>query len=165
MRRGFILVEVSTAYLVLSLALVTLMPVFILALRVGKNMEQIASASQLSAELLEEIGLRKWDTDTPKPPVYISASKAIGTEPGESPSDKRTFDDIDDFNGWTEPQPLDPVMNPMTDFAAYSRTVTVKFVDSNLNPSAAVTDYKQVTVCTSTKKLKPLCMDTLFTNR
>lgn len=165
MRRGFILVEVSVAYIILSLALVTLIPVFILALRAAKNMEQITAATQLSSQLLEEISLRKWDRGTPNPPVYVQAPAPLGPDAGESASDKRTFDDIDDFNGWTEPAPLDPVMRPLPAFAAYRRSVTVRYVDSSLAPVTGPTDYKQLTVCTSTIKLKPSCVDTLFTNR
>lgn len=165
MRRGYILVEASTATLVLALALVALIPVFILAIRSAKNMEQITSATQLSAQLMEEICLRKWDSLTPRPPVYIAGKSTLGPDPGETASDKRTFDDIDDFTGWTESPPRDPMMNPLPLFAAYTRTVTVSYVDSGLAPSAVPTDYKQVTVCTRTKKLKPLCMDTILTNR
>jgi type II secretory pathway pseudopilin PulG len=165
MRRGFILVEVSVAYLVLSLALVTLIPVFILALRSAKNMEQITAATQLSSQLLEEISLGRWDRGTPNPPVYVQTPAPLGVDAGESAADKRTFDDIDDFDGWTEPAPLDPVMRPLEGFSAYKRSVTVAYVDSSLAPVTGPTDYKHISVCTSTIKLKPSCVDTIFTNR
>lgn len=165
MRRGFLLMEAATATLVLSLALVTLIPVFILALRSARQMEQITAGTQLSAGLMEEIALRKWDTATPRPPVYIAGKTTLGTDQGETASDKRTFDDIDDFNGWTESPPKDPVMNPLTAFAAYTRTVTVGYVNPDLTPAGSPTDYKYVSVCTSSRKLKPVCMETVFTNR
>lgn len=165
MRRGFILVEVSITYLILSLALVALIPVFILAIRAAKNTEQIEAATQLSVELIEEIRLRKWDEATPIPQAYITGPGPIGVNTGEVASDKRTFDDIDDFNGWSENPPMDPMMNPLSAFSAYSRTVTVQYVDPSLNPAASATDYKKVTACTSSANLKPLCMDTVFTNR
>ena len=165
MRRGFVLVEVSVTYIILSLALVALVPSFIMAIRAAKNNEQIAAATQLSAELMEEVRMRKWDQATPLPAAHIAAGSALGIDTGETASDKRTFNDIDDFNGWTESTPRDPVMNALTDFPGYSRSVTVKYVDASLAASAAVTDYKQVTVCTSTKKLKPLCLNAISTNR
>jgi len=164
-KRGFILVEVSVTYVILSLALVTLLPVFLLAIRASKNTEQIVSATNLSSELMEEVLMRKWDQSTPSPALHIPSPGAIGVDAGETASDKRTFNDIDDFNNWTESPPKDPVMNNMTDFSPYTRTVTVSYVDANLATSATATDYKKVTVCTSTKKLKPLCLNTICTNR
>jgi len=164
-KRGFILVEIAVTYVILSLALVALIPVFLLTIRASKNTEQITVATYLSSELMEEILLRKWGQATPSPIVHIPAPSAIGIDTGETASDKRTFNDIDDFNNWTESPPMDPVMNPLTQFPNYSRSVTVKYVDSSLTPSAAFTDYKQVTVCTATNKLKPLCVSTICTNR
>lgn len=165
MRRGFLLMEASTATLVLSLALVTLIPVFILALRSARQMEQITAATQLSAALMEEIAMRRWDTATPRPPVYIAGKSSLGPDQGETASDKRTFDDIDDFNGWKESPPRDPAMNPLAAFAAYSSSVTVRYVNPDLTAAGGATDYKYVSVCTSSRKLKPVCMETIFTNR
>lgn len=165
MSRGFVLVEVSITYLILSLALVALLPVFILAIRAAKSTERIEVATQLSTELLEEIRLRKWDAATPKPHRHISTPGSLGIEKSEIASDKRTFDDIDDFNGWREAPPLDPLMRPLTAFSAYSRDVTVRYVDANMNPASGPTDYKQVTACTQAAKMKPLCIDTVLTNR
>ena len=165
MKRGFILVEISVTYVILSLALVTLIPVFLMAIRASKNTEQIVSATYLSSELMEEVLLHKWDQSTSSPAKHIPNPGAIGVDSGETASDKRTFNDIDDFNGWTESPPKDPVMNSLAQFYPYSRSVSVAYADSNLNVSAAATDYKLVTVCTSTKKLKPLCMNTVCTNR
>ncbi len=157
--------EVSVSYLILSLALVALVPVFIMAIRAAKNNEQIAAATWLSTELMEEVRMRRWDENTPTPAVHIAAPGAIGTDTGETASDKRTFDDQDDFNGWTQSPPVDPVMNAISGFAAYSSSVTVQYADANLAFSAAATDYKKVSVCTWTRKLKSICLTTVFTNR
>lgn len=165
MNRGFILVEVSITYVILTLALVALLPVFMLAIRSAKGAEQIVAATQLATELMEEVCLRKWDQATPVPGVHISAPGVVGLEAGESVFDKRTFNDIDDFNGWTETPPKDPVMNDMADFKIYTRTVSVQYVDSSLSVSTTTTDYKQVTVCTRTQKMKPICLNTVVTNR
>lgn len=157
--------EVSITYVILSLALVALLPVFILAIRAAKSTERIETATQLSAELLEEVRLRKWDAATPRPGRHISAPGALGVEAAESALDKSTFDDIDDFNGWKEAPPLDPLMRPLAAFSAYSRGATVRYVDANMNPVAGPTDFKQVTACTQAPKMKPLCVDTVLTNR
>ena len=163
--RGFILVEASITYLILSLALVALVPLFILSVRANTATLHVKVATQLSVELLEEIRLRKWDEKTPASRLAISTGSVIGMDSGASATDKRTFDDLDDFNGWSENPPLDPVMRPLTDFAGYSRSVTVSYVDAALQPVTGPTDYKQLSVCTTFPKLTPVCLNTLFTNR
>ena len=121
MSRGFVLVEVSITFVVLSLALVALLPVFMLAIRAAKGTERIEVASHLAAELMEEVRIRKWDSATPKPRRHVSKPGALGLETGEVASDKRTFDDIDDFAGWVEPRPLDPLMRPLAAFLGVGR--------------------------------------------
>ena len=166
MRRGFILLEASVIYILLSFALVALLPLFILSIRANKNTRHAVAATQLAVELLEEVRLRRWDEQTPRPPLGIAApSAAMGPDAGETASDKRTFDDIDDFNGWTEAAPLDPVQRPLTGFEGYARDVSVRFVDAALNPAAGPTDYKHVTVCARRPPMKPVCLDTLLSNR
>jgi type II secretory pathway pseudopilin PulG len=164
--RGFILVEVTIAYLVLSLALVALLPVFILAIRAGKNTEQLQVATYLSQELLEEVRMRRWDARAAASPRHIdSPSAVLGPDPGETATNKTTFDDVDDFNGWTEAAARDSLNVLLPAFSVYSRTVAVSYVDSNLAASATPTDYKKVTVCTRTKHINPLCLQTVVTNR
>ena len=166
MSRGFLLVEVSITYVVLSLALVALVPLFILSIRANKKTEQLAVAGFLSQELLEEIRLRKWDQLTPSPSSRIASGSAVlGIDAGEIASDKTTFNDVDDFNGWSESPPTDPLMRPIPGFNAYTRTVTVAYVDSTLAASAAPTDYKQVTACAAAPAMVPACVSTVLVNR
>lgn len=165
MSRGFILVEISVAYVILAVALVALVPMFIMALRSAKATERIVQATYLASEMLEEVRLRKWDAKTPHPARRITSPSAIGPDASENPLDKRTFDDADDFHGWRENAALGPRMEPLEAFAAYSRSVSVRYVDSALNPSAGTTNLKQVTVCAQTKNMKPVCLDTLLANR
>lgn len=165
MNRGFILIEASISYIVLSLALVALVPMFILSLRANAASEKVAAALHLSQELLEEVRLHRWDEATPAPAVHIAAGGALGVDAGENAADKRTFDDVDDFDGWTESPPQDPVMRPLTADSMYTRTVAVRYVNSSFQVSAAPTDLKQVTVCTAAPGMKPVCLDTILSNR
>jgi MSHA pilin protein MshD len=164
-RSGFVLVEVTIAYVLLVLALVALVPVFIVAIRAGSKTEQLQTATYLSQELLEEVRLRRWDERTPSTGAHVSAPSVLGLDGTESASDKRTFDDVDDFNGWTEAYPLDPVMRVLPDFKSYRRSVSVSYVDSNLAVSASPTEYKRITVCTRTANISPACLSTVVTNR
>lgn len=165
MSRGFILIEASISYIVLSLALVALVPMFILSMRANKASEKVAVATHLCQELLEEVRLHRWDEATPAPAVHIAAGGALGVDAGETASDKRTFDDVDDFDGWTESPPQDPVMRPLAAFATYSRSVAVGYLNASFQPAGAPTDLKRVSVCATALKMKPVCLDTILTNR
>lgn len=165
MSRGFVLVEIAIALLVLTLAVVALVPVFTLNIRGNKSTEQTQAAVFLASQLLEEVRLRRWDENTPIPALYTDApSGTLGPDAGETASDKRTFDDVDDFDGWQETTVMDPVMRPIPGFPAYNRTVAVGYVTAALAVSATATDHKQVTVCTQIPGRSPACLDTLLTN-
>jgi len=164
-RGGFVLVEVTIAYIILALAIVALVPVYMIAIKAGKNTEQLQTATYLSIELLEEIRMRKWDERTMSTLGHIPAPSTVGIDTGETAADKRTFDDVDDFNGWVEASAVDPIMRPLPEFTAYRRTVAVAYVDSTMAASGVPTDYKTITVCTRTAKISPPCLSTLVTNR
>ena len=158
--------EVAVAYVIASLAVVALMTVHVLTIKANSTSEATLIASQLAAELLEEVKLRKWDeAQWDLRPAYPSVTvSAIGTDAGESSTDKTTFDDIDDFDGWSEQPPKDPVGRSLTDFPLYKRTVTVKFVTSSLADSASATPYKLVEVCANRKNVTSACIKWLATN-
>jgi Tfp pilus assembly protein PilV len=168
MSRGYILVEASVAYSILGMALVALIPLFILCFRSSQETSHIAASTQLSAQLLEEVRVRRWDSATGQPPQAVaSPSATLGCDPGESPGDKRTFNDIDDFQGWAERQPLDPGMEPVAGLEGYSRTVAVDYVTptSPDTVSPSPTDLKRVIVCSQWRRSAPVCVQTLFANR
>ena len=64
-----------------------------------------STATAIGQELLEEISVRKFDenkcgrTDSTNNANDFSAT--LGVDAGENASDPRTFDDVDDFNGYT----------------------------------------------------------------
>lgn len=164
--KGFILIEASMAYIVLSLALLTLLPVFVLSIRASQRSRQVSTAMHLSQELLEEVRLRRWDQMTPSPPESIATGSALGVDGGEAPLDKRTFNDVDDFNAWSESPPLGPLMNPLpAELAGFTRSVSVQYLTMSLAPTAGPTDRKLVSVCTSRPQLNPVCLQTIVTNR
>lgn len=166
MNRGYLIIEASVSTLILSVALIALLPLFAVCLRASQKIQHAKVATQLSTELLEEIRLHKWDQLTPTPSKVISQGSAtLGPDNGETASDKTTFNDIDDFNGWTENTPLDPMMQTLTAFTGYTRTVSVSYVTSSLAASATPTDYKQVHVCTQWPAMPSVCLDSVFTNR
>jgi Tfp pilus assembly protein PilV len=59
MTRGYVLIEAAISYVILTLALVALVPSFILGLKANKTSEKVQTAALLSVQLLEEIRMRK----------------------------------------------------------------------------------------------------------
>jgi type II secretory pathway pseudopilin PulG len=165
--KGYLLVEVSIAYMILALAIAALVPTFILAIKATKNTEKIQVAMDLSTELLEEVRMRRWDETTETPAAYTSSPSTLGPDTGETATDKTYFDDVDDFNGWTEKGAKDPLNRTLNNFKAYDRSVVVSYANAFLVALSTPTtsDYKRVTVCTETYNLKPVCLYTVVTNR
>lgn len=159
------LVEASLTVIVLSLIVAALMPVFVLSIRAGKGVQRLAVSTQLCVELMEEVKLRKWDERTPEEGGAVEGSPFLGPESDEDRTDKRTFDDIDDFDGWKESPPLDPLMKPLQDFNGYSRDVRVRYVDDDLHATSRPTELKQITVCTRYLNGAPQCLDTIVASR
>lgn len=160
------LVEVALSCLILTLAVAALVPSFLVILKGNVRTAKLMTAKGLTTELLEEVRLRKWDENTPLPISYASSPVGtLGIDGAESASDKRTFDDLDDFNGWVEASPLDPVMRALPAFPKYRRTVAVAFVTSALAVSGTATDYKRITVCTTPEGMSAVCQSTVLTNR
>lgn len=58
----------------------------------------------------------------------------LGLELGENTGDRSRFDDIDDYNGWTSTPPCDASGSPIAGTEAYTREVTVRYVQLN-NPA------------------------------
>ena len=162
---GFLLVEAAVTSVVLGVAMVSLMTLFFISAKSNKIGEQTAVASQLAGELLEEVKARKWDQTqlAGRPGIPAFGRSALGPDPGENAADKRTFNDVDDFNGWTEQPALDPVMRPLSGMQAYQRSVMVEYVTSDLQTSAAPTDYKHVQVCARKQGVVRTCLDWIAT--
>lgn len=160
------MIEALLTLVVIAVAMTALNAALLMIIKSNSAGEASVVATHLSQRMLEEIRLRRWDENTPTPASYTSKRNVIGTDVGEIASDKRTFDDIDDFNGWTESPPTDPVMNPLTGFENYTTSVTVRYVDTaTLGSTVSRTDFKRITVCTWRRNRKSICLDTIATNR
>lgn len=81
-------------------------------------------ATFLAMGLMEEAGARDWNERCK------GCSALFGPDAGELATDKRTFDDIDDFNGYEENAALYyPDMTALSGFKGFTRKVRVFYVN------------------------------------
>ncbi|OGS01352.1 MAG: hypothetical protein A2V88_17835 [Elusimicrobia bacterium RBG_16_66_12] len=163
---GFLMMEVLLTFVVIGIAMTALNAALIMMVKSNTAGEASVVSAHLSQRMLEEIRLRRWDERTPTPAKYTSNRSNIGRDGAESSADKSGYDDIDDFDGWSESPPRDPLNNPLTAFDDYATSVTVRYVNvTTLGSTGSRTDFKAVQACSWRKKRKSICLDTLITNR
>ncbi len=161
--RGFTLVEIVLALLILAISFPPLMRLFAEVTVSGIQTESLSVAGGLAQEVMEEIRSRKFDELEAKD-SQGNWSTTLATDAGE-PS-VADFDDVDDFNGWQT--------NFAPNFSDYTATVAVDYVASN-NLNTALTiptpvppnwtpSYKRVQVTVSHLSLAaPLTFVTVIT--
>lgn len=121
-KRGFTYVEATFSVIVLGLATVGSLELYGGYLRGARIQEEQTLAQELAADLMAEALNRGFEEPD-------SAPGSFGVEAGEA--DRRTFDDVDDYDGWVETPPKNrngSTINASA-YAAYSRTVEVFNVD------------------------------------
>lgn len=112
-----------------------------------------STAMELANQLMAEINLLPFAD-----PV---SSTGLGIDAGEVATSRTTFDDIDDFNGWTEPQIRDRTGAPVSGYSGYSRQVTVELettAAAQVQPALSNSVLKRITVvvCKDGKELAKL---------
>lgn len=137
---GFTLVESVMSMLIVSILLVA-------AVRAtgASGLVQYKTAEKTAARLLAD-GLMSDITALPYEDPIVTP--LFGVEAGETSTSKANYDDIDDFNGWTESPPQDKDGNTIPNFSTWSRSVVVERVNS-ATPSTvagAETGAKRITV-------------------
>jgi hypothetical protein len=99
-----------------------------------------ASAAELALVLIQEIKLKAYADP-------VSANE-FGKGADETGPDRTRFDDIDDYDQWTETPPQDAAGQPYSQYAGLTRTVAVRYVQANNFTATAPIDqgFKEVTV-------------------
>ncbi len=119
-REGFSLVELAVSAAIAGLLLVAALRAVASSIA-SQSQAAIASVADFLAEdLLAEI-LEKSYAD----PV---SSAGLGVDAGESPSAKTSFDDVDDYAGWSEAPPQGRDGTAMTGWEGWQRQVAVAWV-------------------------------------
>ncbi|MFO0860269.1 MAG: hypothetical protein U0570_06920 [Phycisphaerales bacterium] len=134
------LIECAGASIILGLMLVAG-----LRAAAGAGASQAASARALSGTLLAESLLNEV---LAKSYEEAPGTASLGLDAGELATDKTTFDDVDDYNGWTESPPKAFDGSALPSMTNWSRSVAVLRVSTSSpdSSSASETGLKRIEV-------------------
>lgn len=150
--RGFTLIEIIMIIVIVAIAIPTLLIVLGQGAKQGVNAELEIKATNVAQAMMEEIRSKRWGayTSPPGPEVGESRTACTGTP--------NTFDDVDDYNGYSE--------TCTWGGPDYTTDVVVCYVDvADLNNCVAgPTDYKRIEVTVSNPNIGPVKLVTVVTN-
>jgi type II secretory pathway pseudopilin PulG len=139
--RAFTMIEATISMIVVSMMAATALTTVRLSVRSQYKSSERAMGSLLASGLMAEIMALAYQD--PRQPTIT-----LGPEPGESTTLRAAWNDVDDYNGWTESplQNKDGTVIPNT--TGWTRSVVVAWVSSG-NPtqtSLVETGCKRITV-------------------
>jgi MSHA pilin protein MshD len=134
-RRGFTILEAAMSVAIVGVLLATSMTTFAAIAKQRKVQMERRIGYELGQQLMSEI-LQQYFQD-PVSPVF-------GPESGET---RPTFNDVDDYNSYSETSPTRKDGTALSDYSGWIRAVVVAYVDP-LNPgnTAVSSTLKRVTV-------------------
>jgi hypothetical protein len=161
-RRGVSLVEVTIAVLLVALMLAAAVRSVAVARVTEFRMTLQARGRLLAQSLMAEI-LQKAYQDPTSPTAGV-----LGPDPSNFETSRATFNDVDDYTGWSESPPQNVDGTPIAaDLAAWGRSVKVDWVDpAHLTgaASASETGAKRITVTVSCNGTTVTTMTAIRTN-
>lgn len=138
-RGGFTLLEATLAVVIVAFGFLATMELFASCTAENRRAAQMTTAQMLATSIQElTTGLAFKD------PYYATAGIAV--EAGET---RATYNDVDDFDGFTACPPVDATRNPIAELSQYTQTVQVMAIDPNrpganydtVNPEIQKTTY------------------------
>lgn len=140
-RRGLSLIEATISMVVVAVMLVAAVHAIGGSAAVQSRVTKRTVAPYLADGLMAEILAQSYQD---------SASPVFGPEVsgGESPTSRATWDDVDDYNGWSESPPQDKDGTAASDMTGWARAVAVTWVNTSdlTQTSATETGAKRITV-------------------
>lgn len=138
-RRAFTLIEAALSVLIVGIMLTAALRTLSATRRAdalfASRARGLALAEDLMAEILEH-------------PYEDPGGLSFGLETGEVATDRTTFDDVDDYHGWTSSPPVSRDGDPIDGATGFTRSVTVERVRRS-DPSLTVASdrgVKRITV-------------------
>jgi MSHA pilin protein MshD len=173
--QGFTLIELAMTIVILGFTSVILIP-FFTSITHSPDPLIRQRAIALGQSMIDEILSKKWDEDTPTGGAPICSGESNGSRPsisncsksastisldtGESSPNRNNWDDVDDYNGYSESDSFTEQDGDTFTLTGFSRSATVTYIPSDSAPietttpvgtttSAQSTDTKRIVVTVS----------------
>lgn len=155
-RRGFSLIEVAISSLLVGTILAAAMSTTGAVLRFRSSTSDLARATLLATSLLAEI--------QQKPYFDPNQTPGFGRESGEAA--RSQFDDVDDYDAWTESPPKNQAGVDLSGLTGWSRSVTVARAQRAAPMQTAASDegLKRITIVVSKNGVPLRTIDALEAN-
>ena len=139
-KRGLSLIEVVVSTMIVGVLMVATLNALGAATSSSRTSGNRSVAIALADDLMAEILKAKY--------VDPGSSPVFGPETGESGTSRAAFNDVDDYNGWSEQPPQAHDGTQMTDRSDWQRRVTVERVTASdpTATSSSETGVKRITV-------------------
>ncbi len=136
LRRGFTIIEVTVAMLIVAGLLVAALETVGSTASGRRTLAQRAAAAALAQDLLNEIRTRRYEGSA-------DTSGVLGPTTAESGLNRRSaFDDVDDYNGWSESPPVSDSGVALSGFSGWTRSVRVRYANPSSPDTDSVTDQR-----------------------
>ncbi len=130
-RPGFSMIEAVICIGLIGIALVAAMRTVGASARAQTITQRQAIGTMLAQDLMAEILAQEYE----EPEGYTLLLTEINDVPGQ----RSTYDDVDDYDGWSNSPPKDRSNVSLTDYTGWRRTVEVKYATaSNLDGNPLV---------------------------
>ncbi|HET6249155.1 MAG TPA: hypothetical protein VFE47_15785 [Tepidisphaeraceae bacterium] len=135
------MIEACVSVVLVGVLLAAAMSVAAQSARTRYAQKDMTRGMSLARQLLAEIVQDSYEQPG-------ATTSILGPEAGET---RQTFNDVDDFNGWSESPPADVTGTPIPGFTGWSRAVKVEWVTplpggNTFTTSAVETGLKRITV-------------------
>jgi len=140
-RRGASLVEVALSTIVLAFVVVGALRVLVGVTERRALIVRTTLGESLADEMLAAVMSRPFYAEG-----VIRASEWGPSATEQSADAWGTFDDCDDFDGWSASPPEEPDGDPLKDFEGWGRSVSVDWVSLTTLESTASPEVKRVRV-------------------
>lgn len=121
-RAGVSMLEATGATLIVGLTLIASMRAVGASVKVQSRTAESEKACFLATAMMTEITRQYYQN--PTTPVLF------GPEAGETGPNRKNFNDVDDYNGWSESPPQNQDGSLLPDLSGWSRTVTVQWISA-----------------------------------
>lgn len=128
-RTGVTLIEVAISTVLVGVVLVASLETVGSALRTARSGEDIANGQALAENLLAEVMAMPFE-DVDGTPLF-----GIEADENNSPSSRSEFDDLDDYDGWSEGPPQLKNGAVVGSLVGWTRSVSVNEITDNASDS------------------------------